>query len=706
MTGGEEYKGRNQQAQQEQRPGELGSSRSKSALSLDRQKHKEVSDLQAENRRLRQAFELLQGSYEEVSHLLTATELPALFVDTDLKLRRFTPAAAVLMRICEADLGRELAQALGRFRCLGLHEDAVETLRTGRGREAEVRSDEGRWVVKRCRPVRDEQGQIEGVVFTFTDQTRRVQNEADLRQELRFREALLQTIPSPVFWKDIQGRYLGCNQTFASDVLDLSAQQIRGKSFSQLAQAIPSELAQIYRRKDQELLRTGGTQVYQAQVAFARARRRQIEFRKAVFFDETGQPAGIVGVMLERGPDGGESETTEIVQTEAAEGQARPIAKPLDDESEKFRAIAEYSYDWEHWCGIDGKLFWVNAAIERHTGYSVNECYDMSNYPVDLIHPADRRRVEGLFRQAVEWGTSGNDVLCRVVTKKGQTRWFSVSWLPIYDSNHRCCGHRAGFRDVTGRILAQRNRERIDMQVQQGRNLESTARLASRLSHDFNNLLTSILGNAQLAQADAQEGTGLRESIDEIIEAGNRAAQMCMQLRRLAGNAPLRMKAEKLEELVQAGLKQVEKQRSLNLVEAARVDPELETIPCDRSQMQDLIAHLVSNAVEACRDNGGKVRLAAYPTQIQDATSLTWQSPEMKHHDLCCIEVVDEGEGMDDETLRRAFDPFFTTRSDARGLGLAICLGVIRSHGGGLWVDSTPRQGSVFRVYLPRRVSG
>jgi PAS domain S-box-containing protein len=713
MAGGQQYQGRS--GHQGQEPVDTSYSSNadeggKQAVPLEGEAIRGLSRLQAENRRLRQAFDLLRESQEEMSQLLTATELPAICVDTDLRLRRFTPAAAVLMRLCEADLGRPLGRILGRFRCLGLHEDARRILESGLPIESQLQTDQGRWVVKRGRPMRDERGRTVGVVFTFLDQTRRMQNENDLKKELRFREALIQTVPSPVFWKDTQGRYLGCNIGFARDVLGLSRQEIHGKSISQLAQAIPEDLAQVYREKDRQLLAHGGVQIYASEVEFAHGGRRKVEFRKAVFHDEAGSPAGIVGVILDRQrqplePQADAPATSMPDRPEAADETPAPAGQ-IRDEKDVFRAIAEFSYDWEHWCSTEGKLQWVNGAVLRHTGYTPKECMEMSDYPLSLVDAADRDRFESLFRQAVEWGRSGNDVVCRFRTKQGQLKWFSVSWLPMYDANRRCLGHRAGFRDITQRIVGQTQREQIDAQMHQIQRLESNARLAGRISHDLNNILTSVLGNAQLAQVEAQEGSVLRESLDEILNAGNRAVDLCSELRRLAGTRPTKMVRSSMQEIVSRACKSLREQMGIDLSPLARVNAELDGVQCDPNQVQFLVTHLLSNALHACHEGDLALRLCAYPTRIEADTRLTWRSPQMPVEDLCCIEVADEGEGMDDDTMRRAFDPFFTTRQGARGLGLAVCLGIIRAHDGGLWVDSNPGEGSVVRVYLPLAQAG
>ncbi|NLY94247.1 MAG: PAS domain-containing protein, partial [Myxococcales bacterium] len=99
---------------------------------------------------------------------------------------------------------------------------------------------------------------------------------------------------------------------------------------------------------------------------------------------------------------------------------------------ELFRSIAEYTYDWESWIRPDGALGWVNPAVERITGYSVEECLGMKDYPFGLIHPEDRFAMRRLFRLAAQGGM-GNDVEFRVVRKDGAVRWCAVSFQPLLD---------------------------------------------------------------------------------------------------------------------------------------------------------------------------------------------------------------------------------------------------------------------------------
>ncbi len=126
----------------------------------------------------------------------------------------------------------------------------------------------------------------------------------------------------------------------------------------------------------------------------------------------------------------------------------------LRESEKKFRAIADYTYDWETWIDPNGKLIWTNPAVERFTGYTAAECLALDDYPDKLIYPDDRERLRTLFAGAVQ-GRHGNDVHFRVLHKDGSTSWASVSWQPIFDEHGHYLGHRASIRDISDTKIAE-----------------------------------------------------------------------------------------------------------------------------------------------------------------------------------------------------------------------------------------------------------
>ncbi len=139
--------------------------------------------------------------------------------------------------------------------------------------------------------------------------------------------------------------------------------------------------------------------------------------------------------------------TIDITERKRAEEDRRQSA-------ERFRAIADYTYDWENWIGVDGKLLWVNPAVERITGYSVGECMAMTDFPIPIVAEADRETVARQIREAVQ-GSRGNDFEFRVRHKDGHLAWVAASWQPIYDSRGARLGHRSSIRDIAERKRAE-----------------------------------------------------------------------------------------------------------------------------------------------------------------------------------------------------------------------------------------------------------
>jgi PAS domain S-box-containing protein len=128
-----------------------------------------------------------------------------------------------------------------------------------------------------------------------------------------------------------------------------------------------------------------------------------------------------------------------------------------------FRAIANYTYDWEVWVGPTSRVLWTNPAVERVTGYSIKELMAMSDYPTPVVYEKDRDRMDRAYRSALK-GSTGNDVEFRIERKDGKIIWAAISWQPIYDDKGNSLGHRESIRDISARKEAEQALEKAEQE--------------------------------------------------------------------------------------------------------------------------------------------------------------------------------------------------------------------------------------------------
>jgi diguanylate cyclase (GGDEF)-like protein/PAS domain S-box-containing protein len=156
--------------------------------------------------------------------------------------------------------------------------------------------------------------------------------------------------------------------------------------------------------------------------------------------------AGDYGVRV---PMHGDDEVTAVSRSfNAMAGAVQERVQALAESEQRFRAIADYTYAWENWFGPDGKLRWVNPAVERMTGYTVRDCMAMDDFPAPLVHPADRDLVHRQQEQALA-GHIGQDMEFRVLTRDGRQVWVAMAWQPIFGGDSTSLGYRASIRDIT-----------------------------------------------------------------------------------------------------------------------------------------------------------------------------------------------------------------------------------------------------------------
>ncbi|HEU4951849.1 MAG TPA: PAS domain S-box protein [Holophagaceae bacterium] len=256
-------------------------------------------------------------------------------------------------------------------------------------------------------------------------------------------------------------------------------------------------------------------------------------------------------------------------------------------------------------------------------------------------------------------------------------------------------------RDVTEERRARREREALERQLFQAQKLESLGVMAGGVAHDFNNLLTGILGHADLALAGAAEAPALRAHLDALRAAAVRAAELTRQLLAYSGKGVFELRRLDLSALVEDTLRLLEvsvpKAVSLKL----SLDRSLPPIQGDPTQLRQVLMNLVINAAESMEGTEGTVRVSTTLETVGRGPQEGFQGATLHPGPHVVLQVADTGCGMDEATLARIFEPFFSTKFTGRGLGLPALLGIVKGHGGALRVKSTPGEGTLFTLWFP-----
>jgi len=282
------------------------------------------------------------------------------------------------------------------------------------------------------------------------------------------------------------------------------------------------------------------------------------------------------------------------------------------------------------------------------------------------------------------------------------TSYWDWNLVPLKDSGGEVISLILTLTDVTRRTVIEEERLQLEARLAQAQKLESLSVLAGGIAHDFNNLLVGVLGNADLALNVLPTSSPAVKNLQGIEKSARRAAELSSQMLAFAGKGKFVIQQLDISTVV-AEMKEVLKIYSTDNV-ALRYDlgVNLPVIEADSNQLYQIVTILVQNASEAIGDEGGTISIKTGSRECdQEFLSETFLDDNLTEGLYAVLEVSDDGCGMDEEIQARIFDPFFSSKFQGRGLGLAATLGIVRSHSGAIKVDSEQGKGTSVTIFFP-----
>ena len=368
------------------------------------------------------------------------------------------------------------------------------------------------------------------------------------------------------------------------------------------------------------------------------------------------------------------------------------IRHELVRREELFRLISENAADMIAVVDANGKRLYNSPAYERILGYTTEELQSTSS--LDQVHPDDRHLVEEAAGEARTRGV-GRTIQYRMRHKDG-------SWH-VLESGASAVLNSHG--DVEKLIIVNRDvtaRKNLEEQFRQAQKMEAVGRLSGGVAHDFNNLLGVIIGYAEFLQERLDPENTLRGSVDEILNAGKRAAALTRQLLAFSRQQVLDPKVIDLNGAVSDMEKLLRRLIGEDVALSTQLASDLGRVKADQGQLEQVVMNLAVNARDAM-PQGGKLIIATENMIMDDVFVRQYPYP-VQPGPYVCLSVTDSGIGMDAETKARAFEPFFTTKEKGKGtgLGLSTVYGVVKQSGGYIDIFSSPGAGTTFKIYLPR----
>jgi len=376
--------------------------------------------------------------------------------------------------------------------------------------------------------------------------------------------------------------------------------------------------------------------------------------------------------------------------------QARFIADLKRAEDERDR-LFNSSIDLLCVAGFDGRLRQVNPAWTRALGWSAEE---LTKSPwLEFVHPADVPATIAAgerLRRGLEVRSFENRYRC----KDGAYRWLSWNSYPLMEQELIF----AVSRDVTELKAAAEERARLEVQLRQAQKMEAVGQLAGGVAHDFNNILTAVFGQLDLAvqalKTQYPTARNLLDGMHQIERSAHRASALTRQLLAFSRRQVIRPEVLNLNATLRDLEKMLRRLLTENITLKQILAPDLAATRADAGQLEQVIVNLVVNARDAM-PNGGRLTLETGNVVLDEAYAALHPGAQPGEHVV--LAVSDTGHGMDPATLERIFEPFFTTKPKGQGtgLGLSTVYGIVKQAGGHVSVYSERGKGTTFKVHLP-----
>jgi PAS domain S-box-containing protein len=362
---------------------------------------------------------------------------------------------------------------------------------------------------------------------------------------------------------------------------------------------------------------------------------------------------------------------------------------------EQFRHLVQGVIDYSiYLLEPDGKIGSWNAGAQRIKGYLPNEILGQhfSRFYTEEDQQAGLP-ARALATAAAVGKFEGEGWRVR---KDGTQFWASVVIDALHDDHGKHIGFAKITRDITERRDAQLSLDRAREALFQSQKMEALGQLTGGVAHDFNNLLTVILGNLELARKHAGHDPRLARLIDSAFHGAERGAALTRRMLAFARRQDLNLEALDLPTLVRGMTELLERSLGASIAVAMRFPSDLAWVRADPNQLEMAILNLALNARDAMTEGGALVLEAS-----EQAVPLG--DLELEPGPYICLSVTDTGCGMDDATLARAREPFFTTKEVGKGtgLGLSTVYGLAAQSGGQLVLKSRPGAGTTAEIWLP-----
>ena len=547
------------------------------------------------------------------------------------------------------------------------------------GFEIEVRlktkSGDWKWVLSRGKVVeRGDNREPLRVIGIHEDISQRKKVE----QELKMARSVIDRASFGCFWISSDSRIIYINDQ-ACQSLGYSREELLSMSIQDIDRGFPPEVwHELWKR-----LLTSRVQTFET-----------IHLRK----DGTGFPVEITVNCVEF--DGEEYSCAYVRDLTDHKLAERAVRENEERLRQAIRVSSIGIFDHDHLTDI---IYWSPRQREIY-GWGPDEPVTLQGF-LDVVYPEDLERIKMAVQRAHDPANDGFwDVEYRIIHRDGNVRWLTARSQTFFDgtgSERRPIRTVGALRDITGEKQSEGEREKLQAQLIQAQKMESVGRLAGGVAHDFNNMLTVILGHADLALHRLDPVSPLRTDLLRIEEAAQRSADLTRRLLAFARKQTIVPKVLDLNDTMEGMLEMLRRLIGENIDTAWAPGRGLWPVKIDPAQVNQILANLFVNARDAIVDDG-KVTIETGNVEFDQAycAEHTGFIPGR----FVMLAVSDDGRGMDEETHAHIFEPFFTTKGVGKGtgLGMATVYGIVKQNEGFINVYSEVCKGTTIKIYLPR----